>query len=201
MRVLVLLVVLSRVAFAQAPGQMPAAPAPAPDAVPVMADRWAVGLAIGSLGLTPQTSGAATTSFGMLELGGRWRVLPAIEIGLSLFGGGSDPNLSASGLFADFRYRFRADRPWNVFALAGIGVVSAGDKDGTSDEKAGRGALRAGVGVERRFAHLALEAELRLVAVAKHDGLPMSDIESTSYNLERYGLRGGSLTFGANYYF
>jgi len=203
--VLVVLVVLARVAFAQAPGEMPNAPAPAPvapDAVPVMADRWAVGLAIGSLGLQPRTSGADNTSFSVLELQGRYRIRPAIEVGLMLFGGGSSGNLATSGLFADFRYRFMADRPWNLYALAGLGVVAASDKTDPSGDQKGRGAFRVGAGIERRFRHLAVQAELRVVGVASNSSAQMQSFVITQgWLLESSKLGGGSLTLGASYYF
>jgi hypothetical protein len=200
-RVLFVLLLTTRVAFAQAPGEAPAAPA-APAARTVMANRWAVALDLGSIGLTPKTSGADTTSFGMLELSGRFRIRPAIEVGLMVFGGGSAGNLSTSGLFADFRYRFLADRPWNVYALAGFGVVSAADKMDSSTETKGRGAVRIGGGVERRFEHFALQAELRFVAVAQNRDVEATDSVTTqAYLLERYGLGGGSLSIGASYYF
>jgi len=201
-RVLVVLVALGRVAYAQAPGELPPAPTPASDAVPVMADPWAVDLAIGSLGLQPRATSADNTSFGVLELQGRYRIRPAIEVGLMLFGGGSSGNLATSGLFADFRYRFMADRPWNLYALAGLGVVAAGDKTDPSADQKGRGAFRVGAGIERRFRHFAVQAEVRVVGVASNSSAEMQSFVITQgWLLESAKLGGGSLTLGAGYYF
>ena len=181
---------------------MPAPPAAAPPGV--MADRWAIGLDIGSLGLKPQTTGAQNVDFGELELAARFRLRPELELGASFFGGGSKGDLSAAGFYADVRYRFLADRPFNVFATGSLGVAAVAGKNATDTEKAGRGSLRLGAGLEYRFAFgLALEAQLRLVAVAENKKVPSLGGAplTVQYELERYGLGGGSLVIGAVYYF
>ena len=55
-------ILASATAYAQAPGETPMAPPPAPEAtpcaysaqIPVMANRWAVGLSVGSLSIAPK---------------------------------------------------------------------------------------------------------------------------------------------------
>ena len=98
----------------------------------------------------------------------RFRITPPIEVALALLAGGSKGDLSTGGLFADVRYRFFAENVWNFYALAGIGLVSAGSKNGSDAEKKGRGSLRLGVGGERRFGHFAVFAELCAIGVGQN---------------------------------
>jgi hypothetical protein len=187
-------------AFAQAPGQTAAPAAPA-SSVPVMEHAWAIALGLASESLTPQTSDAPAVHFVGIELEGRYRLRPAVEVALSLFTAGSKGDLGTGGLFADFRYRFRAEERWSAYALGGVGIVQAGSKNATDTERRGRGALHIGAGAERRFAHLALFLELTLLGVAKNPGVPDVATPTTAYLLERYGLSGGALVVGSTYYF
>ena len=195
MRSVLVVAVLATTAHAQAPGQV------APQPPGVMLDRWAIDVALGDESATPKVDGATRTGFGLLELSGRFRIRADIEVALTL-GGSSHDNVSTGGLYADFRYRFLAARPWTVIALAGIGAESIGDKDGTDAEKKARGSLRLGAGVERRFGHFALEADLRLFAIAENKDVVMtSQVIDNAYELARYGVSGASLTLGATNYF
>jgi hypothetical protein len=197
MRALLALVATATSALAQAPGEVQPVGAPAPS---VMARRWAVALSLGSLGLTPDRQGADTVTFGVLELAGRFRIAPAIELGVSFTGGGAmEGELETGGLFVDARYRFLANRPWNVFALLSLGVVSVALDDAPDDAKRGRGALRLGFGVERRFRALALQAELRLVGVGENADY-MVEEPTPAAEVSRAKLNGGSLTIGGVYY-
>jgi hypothetical protein len=166
-----------------------------------MGSPWAIALGLESEGLTPQVSGAPTTQFAGLELAGRYRFRPTMEVALTVSAAGSKGELGTGGLIADFRYRFRAEEHWNVYVLGGLGVVQASSKNGTDVEKRGRGALHVGGGTEYRFAHLALFAELTLLGVAKNPEVPDAAPPTTAYLLERYGLSGGALVVGATYYF
>jgi hypothetical protein len=184
-------------AFAQAPGQTAAPSAPASS---VIENPWAVALGLVSEGLKPEVSAGSNVQFAGLELAGRYRFRPTMEVALSLSVAGSKGDLGTGGLFADFRYHFRAEERWNFYALAGLGVVQAGSKNGTDMEKKGRGALHLGGGGEVRFGHVAVFAELTLLGVAPNTEVPDQSL-STAYLLERYGLSGGSLALGATYYF
>jgi len=183
-------------AHAQAPGQLPAM---APSTV--MERRWAVGLTLGSESLTPSVSGAAHTAFGVLELAGRFRIRPAWELALDLDAGGSKGQLSTAGLALDVRYRFLAEQPWNGFVLAGLGVASAANKDAPDAERKGRGSLRFGGGIERRFQYWALEAELHVFGIAANADVGDRADTSPGYQLARYGVTGASLSLGATVYF
>lgn len=200
MRALPILLVLSATAYAQAPGQVQPGPAGAPRPS-VMDDRWAVALGLATEGLTPQhVDGASNVQFAGLELAGRYRITPPIEIALSLFAAGSAGDLSTTSVFADFRYRFFADRPWNVYLLAGLGVASAGSKHGSDAQKKGRGAVRFGIGGERRFGRLAIYAELRVIGIGSNLTAMNTDNSTAAY-LSRYSLGGGALELGGTFYF
>jgi len=214
-RALWLIVLAASTAYAQAPGdvppqpaqrsqQRPAAPAaaPAPSAPGVMDDRWAVAFALASEGFTPKVSGSSNVQFAGIELSGRFRITPAIEVAASLLAGGSKGDLSTGGVFADFRYRFFPESAWNLYVLAGLGAVSAGSKNGSDAEKRGRGALRLGVGGERRFGHLAVYAELCAIGVGENKDVGAQTTQQlVDYELERYALSGGALVVGGTYYF
>jgi hypothetical protein len=193
MRALVLLVVLTSVAHAQAPGEVVAS-----EPSTVMARRWAIDLSLGGQSLTAKHTGAQAVGFGGLELAARFRILPAIEVALAFEGAGNQ-GISTAGFFAEFRYRFLAERSWTPFALAGLGVVSAADKTGTDTEKKGRGALRIGGGIERRFGAWGLEATLRLVGIGENKAV--MDVTTRGQELARYSASGAELVVGGTFYF
>jgi len=193
MRALVLLVVLTSVAHAQAPGEVVAS-----EPSTVMTRRWAIDLSLGGQSLTAKHTGAQAVGFGGLELAARFRIRPAIEVALAFEGAGNQ-GISTAGFFAEFRYRFLAERPWTPFALAGLGVVSAADKTGTDTEKKGRGALRIGGGIERRFGAWGLEATLRLVGIGENKAV--MDVTTRGQELARYSASGAELVVGGTFYF
>jgi len=175
-----------------------------------MANRWAVNLSLWFGSMTPRADGAEAIPLAGLELSGRWRIREPIELAFSLFGGGSgDPNMNdmntvnIGGFMVDARWRFLYDRPWNIAAIAGIGVMSASAKSGATDtDKQGRGSLRVGAAVERRFEHWAIEADFRIFALQKNDSVVLLDQPTPrTYAAARYGLTGAYLVFGGSYYF
>lgn len=163
--------------------------------------RWAIGAQLGWETLTIQHGDKQKVTFGMLELAARFRIRPAIEVSLALRGGGTDGDISLGGLYADFRYRFRAEQKWNIYAFAGLGVMAAAQKMATDAEKKGRGSLRLGGGLERRFGAFAADVELHLVGIGENKNAPEPVMPSTAGQLSRYGLSGGSLMIGVTYYF
>ncbi|HUS30247.1 MAG TPA: outer membrane beta-barrel protein [Kofleriaceae bacterium] len=173
-------------------------PAPPPA---VMNRRWSVGLSFGWETLTIQHGDKQKVTFGMLELAGRFRITPAIEVALALQGGGTEGDIGLGGIYADFRYRFRVERPWNLYAFAGLGAVNVAQKMASDDEKAGRGSLRLGGGLERRFTAFALNVEVRLASVGENKKAPEPVMPSTANQLSRYGLGGGAVMIGVTYYF
>jgi hypothetical protein len=193
-------------ARAQAPGQVtPQVAPPAPPAAPstVMQRRWAVAASIGSETLQAKTDGAPKVPFGVLEVALRLRVAPVFELGLSFTGGGAtEGDLTTGGLYLEGRYRFLAENRWNLFALASLGVASVAPKDGSSDtEKQGRGSMRLGGGIERRFGAFALDATLRLVGIGKNPEVPMAVPATNDNAMTRLGVSGGTISLGALYYF
>jgi hypothetical protein len=117
-------------AFAQAPGDMeaevaapgmtPVAAVPAPPPPPVRQSHWAVGLGVGSLGLTPHHSPDNETQFrlGMLALRYRpWRHLE-IEVALSRGRQQTTDNqpgdLDVDQAVLALRYRFNPLKRWNL---------------------------------------------------------------------------------------
>jgi hypothetical protein len=202
---LLVVVALAGTARAQAPGQTAAQPAPAPPTAPpagVMASRWAVDLALGGASLRPKGASEGT-GFGVLGLAGRFRLRPAMELALGLaFGGGNRDgvDLSMGALYAEFRYRFLAEQPWNVFVLGGLGAGSVARRSSTDPERQGRGMLRLGGGVERRFGSFALEGTLSGIAIAENPDLRATGAPDIGYAFARYGVSGLALTLGATYY-
>jgi len=219
-------------AHAQAPGEMApgqapvVAPAPQPVVVvpareSVMANRWAVGLSFGGLGVAPEENQDDKTNFNIGELSLRYRVTRHLELELAVGGGrqqldnDTEGQLEASTGLLGARWRFLPEHKWNWFVMAGIGGTSIADHDASSVERdaQSRGMFALGAGVERRFRHFALQAELRAIGMGPRDN---PDVEpaagvmtgtapaatpppapmATSDNLS-----GGTFTIGASYYF
>jgi hypothetical protein len=196
MRVVIFVAAMAGVAHAQAPGQtVPAAPVEQP-AFP----RWGIGAAFALESVKPSTPGATGVGLGVLELGGRYRLSLPVEFDLALDLGGSK-TVSFGAIYIDARYRFRPLADWDWYLVGGIGAASIADKNAPDVDKSLRGSIRGGVGGERRFGQLALNAELKLVAVTSNTDA--QDLHGTgeSYWLARYGVGGLSLCGGATYAF
>jgi hypothetical protein len=218
-------------AFAQAPGEVvapaddasapPAYEQPAPMVIQiarpsVMDDRWSVGLSLGSMTLSPDGS-HDQTGFGIGELALRFRATPHLELEASAGGGrqqldnGDPGDLQVNTAALALRYRLFPESAWNCFVMAGIGGASVTFHDATDQQRddATHALAMLGVGVERRFHHFALQAELRAVSIAgSHpddkmaESAPVSGtITTPSPSPATDKLTGGSLTIGASYYF
>jgi hypothetical protein len=210
-------------AYAQAPGEtLPEVPAqPATDSIPVMANRWAVGMSAGSLSIAPKDSPDDKTQFGVGELSLRYRATYHLDVELAAAGGreqlsdGSQGDLEVQTVLATFRYRFAADRPWNWWLGAGFGALAVTRHDATSEEKddAQRPLGAVSIGIEHRWRHFALQAELRGFAVGERrdqqqdappKAMPVANTmqpppdEVVAPSQERSG---GVVTIGASYYF
>ncbi|MBV8760593.1 MAG: hypothetical protein JO257_25095 [Deltaproteobacteria bacterium] len=191
MRSLLLVAALASVAHAQAPGQtVQTAPG-------VIDRRWSVDLALGPTILKAKTDGAKGVLFLGLELAARFRIRREVEVALA-FDAAGNQGIGLVGFFAEGRYRFNAERAWNPFVLVSLGVESVADKTGSSTEKQGRGALRIGGGVERRFGAWATSATLRLVGIGENKSV-MTDT-TAGEKLSRYGTSGGELVIGGTFY-
>jgi hypothetical protein len=196
-----------------APGSECAAPAPRSS---VMENRFAVGFSLGSMGVAPKDLPDDTTAFIVGELAFRFRVTRHFELELSGGGGrehtkdGMEGELEVNQAMLAARWRFMPESKWNWFLTGGLGGASITRHDATKQERkdATQPMGMLGVGVERRFAHLALQAELRGFGMGKakdsSSDPPTAQMSVTadpgprSADIQR---NGGSLTLGLSYYF
>jgi hypothetical protein len=196
---LVLLIALAGTARAQAPGDCAVvAPATGRD---VMADRFSVGFGVGSIGLAPPKA-TDTTNYGIAELAFRFRLTPHFELEAAFSGGDSQDKTTTLGVGAvGVRYRFHPADDWNVWFMGAFGGATiTTTADMTSVE---RPIAELGAGIERRFGHLGLQAELRAIAA----GEPTATVTTTARSVtvapdpSTDTLGGAELTLGATYYF
>jgi len=212
-------------AYAQAPGEYeevappgmapPVAPAPPPP--PPREQRWSVGLGVGSLGLAPHHDPENESHFSIGQLAVRWRPWRHLELELALSGGGeklqdgTEGDREVGSGVLGLRYRFNPHARWNGWLMAGMGSLTVSYKDATDDERKAlkQSTLQFGGGIERRWTHFALEAELRAVGVAplENKDQPMTTVITTSTmttpppTTTVDGWKGGQLTISGNYYF
>ena len=187
----------------------------------VMADRWAVGLSIGGITMAPDSAPDQKTQFNVGELALRFRATPHLEIELAV--GGGDEKLSdgtqgdnqvSMGAIA-LRYRFAIESDWNWWIMGGLGEAGIDSKyvtDGMQIDADSRGLAELGVGLEHRWDHFAIQAELKAVGMgerkggyAKGEPVPVdasgAPAVGTAPTTMADTLSGGSLTIGASYYF
>jgi len=223
-------------AHAQAPGEAvppPAVPAPdSPCATPcggfrcaesVMANRWAVGLSLGSMSLAPEGQSDNQTAFGIGELALRFRATPHFELELSVGGGreqlanDQQGDLEVTTAALAVRYRFRPEAAWNWFVMGGLGGASVVSHDATKQERddATHPLGMLGIGLEWRFHHFALQAEARAIGIG--DKTRTSDAMAAPPPAQPGAMAtttpppapvapsqkqsGGALTIGLSYYF
>ena len=191
----------------------------------VMATRFAVGLSIGSFTLAPQDSPDAKDQFAVGQLSLRYRATYHLELELALGGGqeklmdGTDGDREVQMAAIGMRYRFAAAQNWNWWIMGAIGEVSIASKYAADTERQDqqRPMAELGIGLERRFNHFALQAELRAAGTgetrAEHDNPPMVGIDDGGMGGAVKGpspsdpaapkdqLSGGTFTIGASYYF
>lgn len=233
---------ISATAYAQAPGDSEGAgpsaapvvmvPPPPPQfaacsgsaPINVMADRWAVGLSVGALTTSPKDApaGQDPTQFNVGELSVRFRVTPHLELEGAIGGGreqlknGQPGDLQAHTGMLSLRYRFMPREHWNWWVMGGLGTLEIAQHDATDQEVSDQARPLAafGVGIERRFHHFALQAELRAIGAGplqKSPAPPMAspagatttamDPQTPAPTSSSDQLQGGALTIGASYYF
>jgi hypothetical protein len=167
----------------------------------VMTRRWALGGGIGWQSISVLTDTGPNVTLGTLEIAGRFRIARSFEVGAILLLGGAD-GLKSGGLYLEGRYRFLAERRWNIYIGYAIGVISVAPTDATKDEKRGRGGYRITLfGLERRWEKFALFGDVDLVGIAKNEDLMMPAMPTLAWQFARYRLSGGAVTFGGTFYF
>jgi hypothetical protein len=223
------LLVSSTAAYAQAPGSYYAQPpgevapvpapivvAPAPE-VDAMASRFGVGVSVGGMGIAPKDDDrmdGEDTQFNVAELQLRFRATRRLEILLAFAGGrehikntDEDGDLAMDQVTLGLRFNFRPEHHWNWYLMAGFGSTLIAPHD-TPEEV--RDDLRRahgvfGIGLEHRWQHFALQAELRGVAVEKaDDDMLVFGVDGSGGDprlTDGRELGGGMFTLGANYYF
>jgi len=187
------LVASAGIARAQAPGETP-------PVAPAIAERWALGLSLASESLKP-SSGDTAVGFGVIEAALRYRVGWRLELAASLAAGGDKTDVKLGALFFDARYRFVPDHPWNWYVLAGLGLASVAGQNASDGDKRARIGFHGGAGVEWRPSRFALEAELRLIAIARNGDAIDAREPAPDFEMAHYQLGGASLSLGASYYF
>ena len=185
--------------LAHADVALPGPPPPAaPTIEPTLDTRWAIALALGGESLTPTASASTSESVGYLEAAVRFRPVLNTEIQLALdLGGRADAKLSA--LFLDVRYRFNPEDAWRWSLTGGLGIASVAAPDASDLDKKGRGALRFGGGIERRFGAFAIMAELRLTLIAANHEAPDRANPTPAYYFARYGMSSYGFQLGGSY--
>jgi hypothetical protein len=203
MRIVVAFVVaLCGTAYAQAPGEYVAAPAVGPGYHDVMADRWSVGFGIGSVGL--HAPDASPSSYAIGEFAFRFRLAPHFELETTLGGGNQSDNNGATSVglaTLGARYIFQPRADWNVWIVGAIGALSVRSDPNDASTQVDRGMAEAGMGIERRFAHFALQAEFRAIAAGAPKQTDASARTDAMQPAASDTLAGAELSVGASWYF
>ena len=211
--------------YAQPPSQT--APAPAPIVVATtgrdpLAQRWAIGLQLGGMGISPDDA-MEDTEFQTAELNVRFRATRRLEILLAFTGGRQtiedaygdqqEGDLAMDMVTLGARFNFRPASRWNWYLMAGIGSTLIAHHE-TPEEI--RDELRRphgmfGIGIERRWTHFALQAELRGISVGEPEDsdevMPVrpdgsrEPAPSVDFATTDDELGGGQFTIGASFYF
>jgi len=182
---------------------------------PVMANRWSLGVSIGSLGLAPNGSPDRRDDFLVGELALRFRATPHLELEVASEGGQQahdhrDDYLQMNTVMLAARYRFLPEAAWNWFVMGGVGAAAIASHDATDEER--RNAIQPlgmlGIGVERRFAHFALQAEARGVGLGKRtetttaaSAAMATPVAMPTMTTTEPARSGGSFSIGLSYYF
>lgn len=183
----------------------------------VMENRWSLGLSLGSMGLAPDHMHDNQTDFAVAELALRFRATPHLELAIDS-GGGQESSRDNSNdrqfnsVMLAARYRFMPEAAWNWYVTGGFGAAAVAGHDATDQQRqdAVQPMGMLGVGVERRFEHFALQAELRGISLARYTTTtvdapamttPAAMTTTTTTTTTVPAQSGGSLTVGLSYYF
>ena len=200
------------------PQQLPPPPPP-------REQRWSVSLGLGELTLAPHNSPDDKAEFGLGMLAVRWRPFRHLELELAFGGGnekakdGMDSGRDVSEALLGLRWRFNPHKKWNLWVMGGIGTITVAPSGATQEERNAlhQSTLQFGGGLERKWHHFAIAAELRAVGVAPIDGTggdkppvmgtvsstgaqqPPNTTTTTPARVD--GWSGGQLLISGNYYF
>jgi len=196
-------------------------PAPAAAAAPEL-PRWAIGLRLTSLAVHPKDAGAdSQTRFGGGGIELRYRLAPAWELAAAAEGGreqladGTQGDLAIAFDTLTVRYHPWPYAGWDLYGIAGVGAAAIRPADAQASSDDVRGAGELGVGVEHRFGHLGIGAELRAIGLAAPKATTASGGGATMPPVSTTGtppppvpagpadasLSGGALTLSAAYHF
>jgi hypothetical protein len=203
------------------PGACDCAVAPAPVVVveaPPQLPKWGIGLRMTSLTLAPESNPDAETQYGGGGLQLRYRAAPRWQLELAfdhvqeqLENGEMGTRELDSAMLA-LQYHFRPYNRWDWYAMVGIGGIADGNPDISDEQREAsqQGQFALGLGLERRWTHLAIGAEFRAVGVAPREDEdvpvmtePVRPTGSTvpTQPVEDEGISGGQLSIAATYYF
>ena len=181
----------------------------------VMANRWSVGLDIGSVSTQLANTANDPTNYDVGELSLRFRISPRFELEGVIGGGGeaqrdnNQGNRTIQTASLNARIRFNPYGHWNWFLMGGIGEVAMSYDGASKDEidASRRPMVSLGVGLEHRWNQFALQAQLKFGAIGptKNDQMvatPQADgsVGYTSSNTDDT-YTAGTFTIGAGYYF
>ena len=209
-------------AFAQAPGesyaQSPAMVAPAPQQVIVvrapevepLANRFAIGLGLGGFSVAPEDAvEGSETDFSVAEIQLRFRATRRLEVLLAFAGGREqledeqEGDLAMDQVTLGLRFNFRPYHHWNWYVMAGFGstLIAPHDtpKEARDDLRRGHGMF--GIGLEHRWQHFALTAELRGIAVAEDEERSRIMTVGGGSLVDGRELGGAQVSLGGSYYF
>ena len=169
-----------------------------------MKRRWALGAGLGYERLTARSATQPKVPFTVVEVSGRMRVYPDLEVAANVrLGGGTAEDmtqLSTVAFLGDLRYRLFAGQPWNGYLFGGVGVRSIAEKDADMTTAQPRPSVRVGAGGERRFDRFAIEAEVQYHLVAENAQVPDAAEPTIAYEFARYDLRGWCLAIAGTFY-
>jgi len=210
---------------AETPPPPPCAWAAAPHES-VMAHRFAVGLSLGHLSIGSRDTTDDKADFGVGELAIRFRATLHIELELAVGGGreqaqdGTQGDLDIKTAMLGVRWRFFPEHRWNIFASGALGAMQIAQHgaDDQTFKDSQRPMMQLGVGLERRWRHFALQAELRAISAGpQKDSTVMAQPAGTApapnttttqppaptptMSATPDNMAGGVLSIGASYYF
>lgn len=179
--------------------------------------KWGIGLRATSMALAPESSPDAETQYsgGGLQL--RYRLKPRWQLELSMdhfqerLENGDEGTRQLDSVTLAALYHFRPYARWDWYLLAGIGGTGDGDPEASDEarEASQMGHIALGAGVERRFGHFAIGAELRMIGMAPPEeeerDVPVMPTSAPGMTVPAAeadeGISGGQFSIAGTYYF